>query len=131
MSEQKTSTPLAGSYAKALLESLPSWGKLTTIVLHGGCVFEYKGHFPQGEEGSGFYNLHSDGNGFEGHLNLDKIDRISFQDKEHRGRQSYAFVFEDGQGKCIFKVFLGRDDSGELIESQVSQFKTIQANLSL
>lgn len=126
-----TSTHLSGDSAKTLLESLPNWGNLTTIIFQGGCVFEFKGSFPKGEEGSGFYNLSSGGQGFEGHINLDKIDRISFQDKEHRGRQSYAFVFEDGQGKCIFKVFLGRDESGELIESQVSQFKTIQANLSL
>ncbi len=125
------SAVLDGAYAKALLQNLPQWGHVTTIVLHGGCVFEFKGDFPKGEEGSGFYNLNSGGHGFEGHLSLEKIHHISFQDKLHRGRQSYALVFEDEQNNCIFKVFLGRDEQGELIHSQVDKFKSLQAELEL
>ena len=40
-----------------VLQDLPSRGNLVTIVLHDGCVFEYKGPFPAGEIGKGFYNL--------------------------------------------------------------------------
>ena len=95
---------------------------MTTIVIHGGSVFEFGGPFPQGSVAEGFYNLQADGNGFHGHLNLQKIEQISFQTKPHRGRESYAFVFEDANGDVIFKVFLGRDEQGELISSQRDKF---------
>lgn len=126
MTDQRESTALAGDQAEPLLGLLASWQNTTTIVIHGGCVFEYKGCFPAGSIAQGFYNLHSDGEGFEGHLNLDVIDRISFQDKLHRGRQSYAFVFENKAGECIFKVFVGRDAQGELHASQVEAFQQIR-----
>ena len=127
----QTVSALPGKYAKALLEELTGWGKVTTIVLHGGCVFEFKGAFPKGSEGSGIYNLESDGDGFEGHLNLEKVDHIAYQDKLHRGMQSYAFVFSDASKGCMFKVFVGRDEQGELLSHQVKRFKEIQANNQL
>jgi len=128
---EETKAVLAGTYAKALMQELASWGKLTTIVLHGGCVFEFKGPFPKGAEGSGYYNLKGTYPGFEGHISLEKISQIQFQDKPHRGKESYAFVFANNEGECIFKVFLGRDDEGDLLQDQVQKFKTIQKTLSV
>ena len=125
------SKAMPGREAKALLTLLSCWSNTTTIILHGGCVFEFKGVFPVGSEYEGFYNLESDGDGFHGHIKLSKIDRIVFQDSLHRGRQSYAFVFEDQEGATIFKVFLGRDSHGELYVDQVSAFKKIQQHLTI
>lgn len=127
----QTATALPGCETKALLQLLSTWGNTTTIILHGGCVFEFKGVFPKGSEGEGFYNLESHGKGFHGHINLAVIDRIAFQDKPHRGRESYAFVFEDKTGSTVFKVFLGRDGNGELHAGQVSAFKQIQQQLAV
>lgn len=120
---------ISGDNALTLLEMLPSWGNTTTIVIHGGCVFEYKGDFPQGSLAHGFYNLGNGGKGFEGHLKLENISTITLQAKQHRGRDSYAFVFETVDSETLFKVFLGRDSSGELLAHQVQAFKTIQANV--
>jgi hypothetical protein len=133
LSDNQSKNPdvLAGSYAKALLIELSQWGNVTTIILHAGCVFEFKGLFPAGEEGSGFYNLHTEGVGFEGHINLDKVSHISFQVRPHRGNDSYAFVFESAKKECIFKVFVGRDAQGQLLADQVEKFKTIQNNLAV
>ncbi|GMA84730.1 hypothetical protein GCM10025855_42650 [Shewanella glacialipiscicola] len=83
---------------------------MTTIVLHGGSVFEFMGPFPKGSVAEGFYNLSGPVPGFHGHLNLKLVNHIRFQDKQHRGRESYAFVFENAEGEVIFKVFLGRDE---------------------
>lgn len=111
-----------------LLQQLPALGKTTTVILHGGCVFEFKGPFPGGTVAEGFYNLHGrkrspeDHEGFEGHLRLEAMTRVRFQDRPHRGRASYAFVFEDDNGRCLFKVFLGRDDDGEIIPEQLAFF---------
>ena len=109
-----------------LLQYLPTLGKTTTVILHGGSVFEFKGEFPEGSVANGFYNLDSNGLGFEGHLNLDQLHRVVFQDRPHRGRASYAFVFQREDGKVVFKVFLGRDDDGEIIENQLQFFNALR-----
>ncbi|THK40438.1 heme utilization cystosolic carrier protein HutX [Methylophaga sp. SB9B] len=125
MQQEPAVTPVSimpGQNAQQLLEQICDWGPMTTIVIHGGSVFEFGGPFPRGSVAEGFYNLQVDGHGFHGHLNLQKVEQISFQTKPHRGRESYAFVFEDANGDVIFKVFLGRDEQGELITSQREKF---------
>lgn len=122
---------LAGEQMVALLEKVASWKNTTTVIIHGGCVFEFKGRFPEGQVGHGYYNLHSAGSGFEGHLNLSAVATISFQDKPHRGQESYAFVFNDAQGDAIFKLFLGRDAQGLLWPEQVAEFNRIRSQLTV
>ncbi len=124
-----TTPALPSEQVEPLLKALSQWHYCTVIVLHGGCVFEFKGPFPPGSFSHGYYNLNSHGKGFEGHLNLATIKQVSFQDKPHRGKESYAFVFEDEQGAAIFKVFVGRDTDGKLLDNQVEQFKAIQQHL--
>lgn len=130
------SPTLPGTKALALLQNISTWGNTTTIIIHGGCVFEFKGHFPKGELAEGFYNLKGEKNseghsGFEGHLKLDNVHSIQLQSKNHRGRESHAFVFCDSHGEAIFKIFLGRDSQGELLPDQLTQFKAIQSSLTI
>ncbi len=117
---------LPGSEAEALLRDLTSWGPTTTIVLHGGCVFEFKGDFPAGEIAEGYYNLDGPTPGFHGHLRLDAIESIGFQQRRHRGRDSYAFTFDNAAGENLFKVFLGRDEAGEIFPRQIEKFEQIR-----
>ena len=70
---------IPGDQSLSLLQEIENWGNTTTILLHGGCVFEFKGHFPVGSMAEGFYNLKGE-SGFEGHLNLAKVNHIAFQD---------------------------------------------------
>lgn len=122
---------LVGDQALALMQTLATWQNTTTIILHGGCVFEFKGVFPHGKLAEGFYNLQGNGNGFEGHINLSTIHNIRFQSREHRGRESHAFVFEGAEKAVIFKVFLGRDSHGVLIPEQLAAYHSIQSQLTL
>jgi len=122
---------LSGEQAEVLMHRLATWGNTTTIIIHARCVFEFKGPFPEGTFGEGFYNLDGPVPGFHGHIRLDAIDHIGFQDKLHRGRQSYAFNFQDKDKNNIFKVFLGRDEQGDLIAEQVESFKQIQCTLEV
>jgi hypothetical protein len=134
MQQEPAVTPVSimpGQNAQQLLQQICDWGPMTTIVIHGGSVFEFGGPFPRGSVAEGFYNLQADGNGFHGHLNLQKVEQISFQTKPHRGRESYAFVFEDANGDVIFKVFLGRDEQGELITSQREKFYQLMQHYQL
>lgn len=119
-------TAMPGELAQELLETLSEWGTMVTIIIHGGSVFEFKGPFPKGSVAEGFYNLNGPVPGLHGHLNLKQVKQISFQDKQHRGRESYAFVFENAEGEVIFKVFLGRDEKGELLAEQKQRFLAMQ-----
>lgn len=117
--------------AEPLLRELACWRDTTTVILHGGCVFEFKGVFPPGEIAHGFYNLEGPTPGFHGHLRLSAIARVGFQDKPHRGRSSYAFTFDDADGGNLFKVFLGRDATGEVFPEQLAAFNRIRSNLTV
>jgi hypothetical protein len=122
---------IPGEQAQGLLEEIAGWQQaVTTIVIHAGSVFEFKGPFPAGVNGHGYYNLKGE-SGFEGHLNLTEVAKITLQDKPHRGRDSYAFVFEHSNGEVIFKIFLGRDDAGDIIAEQLQRFKAIQQTYSV
>lgn len=131
METQTNVKSISGKNAEALLCALATWGNTTTIILHGGCVFEFKGPFPKGSIAEGFYNLEGSLPGFHGHIRLEAIFEIALQDKKHRNRQSYAFDFQDNDNKSICKVFIGRDASGELIAEQVKAFKRIQNNVNI
>ncbi len=131
----KTVDVLPGAAAQALLETIADWGSVMTIIQHAGSVFEFKGSFPKGSQGHGYYNLnsegsgfqgHSEGSGFQGHLALDQVHEIRFQDSLRGGRESYAFVFCNEQGEVMFKIFLGRDEEGGLFAHQVSAFQEIR-----
>jgi putative heme utilization carrier protein HutX len=125
----ETAPAMPGVEAKALLRVLATWGATTTVILHGGCVFEFKGVFPPGEVGQGYYNLDGPTPGFHGHLRLDAIASIGFQEKQHRGRDSYAFTFDNADGENLFKVFLGRDEVGQVFREQIERFQTIRERL--
>ncbi len=128
---QATEPGLAQDQVLPLMQALSSWGNMVTIVFAGGSVFEFKGPFPGGSVAEGFYNLDGPTPGLHGHLRLEKLCAVRFQDKPHRGRASYAFVFEDDQGHTVFKVFLGRDENGEVFAAQLDEFQRIRTTLSV
>ncbi len=117
---------LPGDRAQDLLEALAEWGELMTIVQHGGSVFEFKGPFPKGQTGHGYFNLTPEGSGFQGHLALSLVNEIRFQESLRGGRESYAFVFCDAEDEVIFKVFLGRDQYGSLFADQIAAFQQVK-----
>ena len=129
-SEAKSARVIPGAHALKVLEDLPNWGDLVTIVLHGGCVFEYQGPFPTGSVGRGYYNLNGTRPGFEGHIKLDAIDHIAFQDRPHAGRIAHALTFNDASGGNIFKVFLGRDSEGTIFPAQLDTYEALRENVA-
>lgn len=124
--QEPPTPPLPGQRALELLENLPHWGHLVTIVLHGGSVFEFKGPFPRGTVGSGYLNLDGPVPGFHGHIRLDAIHSIHFQERPHAGRTALALVFNTAKDGSIFKVFLGRDNAGEIFSDQRRRFRALQ-----
>lgn len=120
-------TFLAGSQAQPLLEQLAEWGPLTTIVMAGDSIFEFKGSFPPGKMGYGYYNLASpEPEGLHGHLRLSSITHIALLDKPFRGQASYSMLFFAADGRCQFKIYLGRDAQRRLFPAQIDRFNTLR-----
>ncbi|MCU8103890.1 heme utilization cystosolic carrier protein HutX [Shewanella sp. SM101] len=121
--EQVVFVPL--TQLDTLLQALPKWGKLTTIVMLSGSVFEFKGDFPEGKYAHGYYNLYSKGDGLHGHLKLDAMSGIALISRPFRGSESHSINFFGREGEVVFKVYLGRDKQRALFPEQVRQFKAL------
>ncbi|SDH22732.1 heme utilization protein HuvX [Vibrio xiamenensis] len=118
-----------GEHAQAILETLPEFGQLTTIMHAGGSIFEVKAVFPRGSMARGYYNLFGQTGELHGHLKLDNIAHVALVSKPFMGKESHYFGFFSQQGENIFKVYLGRDDKRQLLPDQVHRFKQMQAKL--
>ncbi len=119
-----------GALAQQILEALPMWGKVTTIVHSGGSVFEFKAPFPKGKVAHGYYNLMGREGQLHGHLRLDLVTDIAFVSKPFRGTESYYIGFFDASGHCVFKVYLGRDKKRQLFPEQIELFNAMKQELA-
>ncbi|MDE1513826.1 MULTISPECIES: heme utilization cystosolic carrier protein HutX [Vibrio] len=120
-----------GAQAQAILESLPDWGPVTTIMTVAGSIFEVKAPFPKGKVARGYYNLMGREGELHGHLLLDNISHVALVSKPFMGRESHYFGFFTAQGENAFKIYLGRDEKRELIAEQVARFKAMQQQQSV
>lgn len=119
-----------GQHAQAILEQLPEWGKVTTIVHSFGSIFEAKARFPKGKVAHGYYNLMGKEGELHGHLKLDLVKHIGFVSKPFRSMESHYIGFFTEQGDCVFKVYLGRDKKRQLIPEQIEEFKKMRKEYS-
>lgn len=118
--------PVPGENAKAILEDLPTWGPVTTIVHSMGSIFEVKAPFPKGKEARGYYNLMGKPGELHGHLRLDLVTDIALVSKPFMGQESYFIGFFAKGGECVFKVYLGRDKQRQLFPDQIEKFKLLK-----
>ncbi|OEF27610.1 heme utilization cystosolic carrier protein HutX [Vibrio rumoiensis] len=115
-----------GEHIQGILEQLPEWGPVTSIIHSFGSIFEVKAPFPKGKVAHGYYNLMGRDGELHGHLKLDLMDKLALVSKPFRGKESYYFGFFDAQGNSIFKIYLGRDNKRVLLSDQVEKFKALQ-----
>ncbi|MCD9529457.1 heme utilization cystosolic carrier protein HutX [Photobacterium carnosum] len=118
--------PLAGNVAQIIVEALPSWGPVTTIVHSMGSIFEVKAPFPKGKLARGYYNLMGKDGELHGHLRLDLVKHIALVSKPFMGQESYFIGFFAEQGECVFKVYLGRDKQRSLFSDQIEKFQQLK-----
>lgn len=121
---------LEGAHAQAILQELPSWGPVTTIVHSMGSIFEVKAPFPKGKEARGYYNLMGRDGELHGHLRLDLVSDITLVSKPFMGQESYFIGFFAKGGDCVFKVYLGRDKQRKLFPDQIEKFKQLKTVFS-
>lgn len=119
-----------GALAQRILEILPTWGQVTTIVHSGGSIFEFKARFPKGKLSHGYYNLMGREGQLHGHLRLDLVSDIVFVSKPFRGAESHYIGFFDRAGQCVFKIYLGRDKKRQLFPEQIEWFNVMKQELA-
>lgn len=123
-------TRIDGEHAQRILEQLPQWGNVTTIVHSCGSIFETKAPFPKGKVAHGYYNLMGREGELHGHLRLDAITQIALVSKPFRGNESHYIGFFNQDGECAFKIYLGRDKKRQLFPQQIEAFKQMKQEFS-
>lgn len=121
---------LPGERSESLLTDLADWGPVTTIVESSGSIFEVKAPFPKGKNARGYYNLMGRDGELHGHLKLEAVSHIALVSKPFMGQEGHSFQFYDAAGRCVFKVYLGRDEKRQLLPEQVSRFKALREEVS-
>ncbi|GAD88601.1 MULTISPECIES: heme utilization cystosolic carrier protein HutX [Vibrio] len=119
-------TAISGEHAQAILEALPAWGKVTTIVHSCGSIFEYKAPFPKGKVAHGYYNLMGREGELHGHLKLELVKHIAVVSKPFHKMESHYIGFFDKIGECVFKVYLGRDQKRQLFPEQLEKLAQLK-----
>lgn len=112
-----------------ILGEIASWGPVTLIVHTADGVFEFGGSLPAGSLGRGFFNLQGK-EGLSGHLRHERCRSIVFLRRPFMGKQTASIQFFNDAGGAMFKIFLGRDASGELRTDQLARFDALERGLA-
>ncbi|WP_413166977.1 ChuX/HutX family heme-like substrate-binding protein [Capilliphycus salinus ALCB114379] len=116
---------------KDFLEACETLGTLRLIVTSSSAVLEARGkieklfyaELPKGK----YANMHTEG--FEFHLNMDKIKQVKFETGEaKRGNfTTYAIRFIDDQEEVALSAFLQWGKPGEYEPGQVEAWQELQS----
>ena len=119
-----------GARFEELWQALTQWGDVLFIVHTRDIVLECKGPLPPGSSAQGYFNIHGD-SPIGGHIKVDRCAAIYFIDRLFHGRRSCSLQFMNGEGEAMFKVFVRRDETRELIADQLAQFEAMRAKMAL
>ncbi|MCC6948899.1 MAG: heme utilization cystosolic carrier protein HutX [Bradyrhizobiaceae bacterium] len=117
-----------GSAFIPAMDDISTWGDVTVIVHTDDAIMEFGGPVPKGQVARGYFNL-SGRTGLHGHLRYERCGGIAFVERPFMGRSSSFLVFLNRDGGIMFKIFVGRDEKGELRADQVEKFRALRDRL--
>jgi putative heme utilization carrier protein HutX len=117
-----------GGFATAM-QDIAQWGEVTLIVHTDDAIFEFTGAIPPGEIGRGYFNLMQP-KGLHGHLRHERCGAIAFVERPFMGKQSAFAAFLNVDGRIMFKVFVGRDETRALRADQLARFRALAKRLT-
>ncbi len=118
---------VAGDKFIEVMNEMATWGEVTLIVTNDDVIFECKADLSPGSEGRGMFNLH--GKPMSGHLRLDNCASISFVSRKLFTSDTHSVQFYNHDGYCMFKVYLGRDKDGKLMDDQVAKYSSYREKI--
>lgn len=107
------------------MDDISNWGDVAVIVHTEDGIMEFGGPVPKGQVARGYFNLRGR-TGFHGHLRHERCAGIAFVERPFMGRASCLLVFLNADGGIMFKVFVGRDEGGELKADQLVKFRALR-----
>ena len=117
-----------GSRIVEILQTIAAWNESVTFIAHTpDAIVEVTAPIPNGKIGNGFYNFEhpkTDG-GIHGHIYYENCSAIYLVERPFMGKSTCSLNFINQQGGAMFKIFVSRDEQGELLAHQVEAMRQI------
>lgn len=117
-----------GSRIVEILQAIAAWNESVTFIAHTpDAIVEVSGKLPNGKVGRGFYNFdhpETDG-GVHGHIYYENCASIYLLERPFMGKATCSLNFINRNGGAMFKIFVGRDEAGELKQHQIETMRKL------
>ncbi|WP_296117035.1 heme anaerobic degradation radical SAM methyltransferase ChuW/HutW [uncultured Neisseria sp.] len=117
-----------GSRIVEILQAIAAWDESVTFIAHTpDAIVEVSGKLPNGKVGRGFYNFdhpETDG-GVHGHIYYENCASIYLLERPFMGKATCSLNFVNRNGGAMFKIFVGRDEAGELKQHQIEAMRKL------
>ena len=117
-----------GSRIVEILQAVAAWDEAVTFIAHTpDAIVEVTGKLPSGKVGRGFYNFdhpETDG-GVHGHIYYENCAAIYLLERPFMGKATCSLNFINRNGGAMFKIFVGRDEAGELKQHQIEAMRKL------
>lgn len=117
-----------GSRIVEILQAIAAWDESVTFIAHTpDAIVEVSGKLPGGKVGRGFYNFdhpETDG-GVHGHIYYENCASIYLLERPFMGKATCSLNFINRNGGAMFKIFVGRDEAGELKQHQIEAMRKL------
>ena len=117
-----------GSRIVEILQAVAAWDESVTFIAHTpDAIVEVSGKLPNGKVGRGFYNFdhpETDG-GVHGHIYYENCASIYLLERPFMGKATCSLNFINRNGGAMFKIFVGRDEVGELKQHQIEAMRKL------
>ena len=117
-----------GSRIVEILQAVAAWDEAVTFIAHTpDAIVEVTGKLPGGKVGRGFYNFdhpETDG-GVHGHIYYENCAAIYLLERPFMGKDTCSLNFINRNGGAMFKIFVGRDEAGELKQHQIEAMRKL------
>ena len=119
---------IEGSRIVEILQAVAAWNESVTFIAHTpDAIVEVSGKLPNGKVGRGFYNFdhpEPDG-GVHGHIYYENCASIYLLERPFMGKATCSLNFINRNGGAMFKIFVGRDEAGELKQHQIEAMRKL------
>lgn len=117
-----------GSRIVEILQAVAAWNESVTFIAHTpDAIVEVSSKLPNGKVGRGFYNFdhpETDG-GVHGHIYYENCASIYLLERPFMGKATCSLNFINRNGSAMFKIFVGRDEAGELKQHQIEAMRKL------
>ena len=109
------------------MQTVAAWNEAVTFIAHTPDVIaEVTGKLPDGSVARGFYNFkESEPGGIHGHIYYENCAAIYLIERPFMGKRTVSLNFINRAGGAMFKIYVGRDQNGELIERQIQAMRAL------